>query len=173
MSNFGYSKTNLPSHHRIYFVQKYIVPHITKETFSTEKIYLNSSVEKPHFISVIFVKDLVQYISSIVADLEKQKKLRFENFDDNLWLLFSGNKGGKHMIFRFEVISCSNAGSVCNVFIFTMYEGSDSHSNMALVLPKKYETIERLHSEEFPLIGRTVKVFLGGDYHFADDCVGQ
>ena len=118
------------------------------------------------------MKDLVQYISSIVEDLEKQKKLQFENFDDNLWLLFSGSKGGKHMKFHFEVINCSNAGSVYDVYIFTMYEGSDSHRNMALVLQKFYEAIERLQSEEFSLIGHKVKVFLG-DYHFLDDCLGH
>ena len=108
-----------------------------------------------------------------MEDLEKQKKLQFENVDDNLWLLFAGDKGGKHMKFHFEVIDYSNAGSVYNVDIFAMYEGSDSHSNMALVLPKFYEAIERLESEEFSLIGHKVKVFLGGDYHFLDDCLGH
>ena len=48
------------------------------------------------------------------------------------------------MKFHFEVINCSNAGSVYNVHIFAMYEGSDSHSNMALVLPKFYEAMQRL-----------------------------
>ena len=74
------------------------------------------------------------------------------------------------MKFQFEVISCSNAGSVYNVHIF---EGSDSHSSMALVLPKFYEAIERLQSEEFSLIGHKVTVFLVGDYHFLDDCLGH
>ena len=106
-----------------------------------------------------------------MENLKKQKKLQFENFDDNPWLVFSGDKGGKHMKFHFEVINCINAGSVYNVHIFAMYEGSDSHSNMALVLPKFFEAIERLQSEEFSLIGH--KVFLGGDYHFLDDCLGQ
>ena len=157
LSNFGYSHKFLPSHHRILAEQKKLVPHITKATFATEKIYLNSMGEKSQFITVIFVKDLIQYISSIVEDLEKQKKLQFENFDDNLWLLFSDGKGGKHMKFHFEVINCSNAGSVYNVHIFAMYEGSDSHSNMALVLPKFFEAIERLQSEEFSLIGHKVR----------------
>ena len=139
--------------------KKKLVPHITKDAFPTEKIYLNSMGEKPQFVRVIFVKVLIQYIVSIVEDLEKQKKLQFENFDDNLWLLFSGGKGGKHMKFHFEVINCSNAGSVYNVHIFAMYEGSDSHSNMALVLPKFFEAIERLQSEEFSLIGHKVRYF--------------
>ena len=119
------------------------------------------------------MKDLVQYISSIVEDLEKQKKQQFENFDDNLWLLSTGDKGGKHMKFHFEVINCSNAGSVYKVHIFTMYEGSDSHGNMALVLPKFYEAIERLQSEEFSHIGHKFKLYLGGDYHFLDDYLGH
>ena len=112
-------------------------------------------------------------MSSIVEDLEKQKKLQFENFDDNLWLFFSDDKGGKYMKFHFEVINCSNTGSVYNVHIFAMYEGSDSHSNMALVLPKFFEAIERLQSEEFSLIGHKVKVFLGDEYHFLDDYLGH
>ena len=91
-----------------------------------------------------------------MEDLEKQKKLQFENFDDNLWLLLPGDKVGKHVKFRFEVINCSNAGSVYNVHIFAMYKGSDSYSNLALVLPKIFEDIESLQSEEFSLIGHKV-----------------
>ena len=109
----------------------------------------------------------------MVEELENQKKLQFKNFDDNLWLLFSGDKGAKHMKLHFELINCSNAGSVYDVHIFAMYEGSDSHSNMALFLPKFYEANERLESEEFSLFGHKVKVFLGGDYHFLDDCLGH
>ena len=46
LSNFGYSQKLLPSHHRILAEQKKLVPHLTKETFTTEKIYLNSTGEK-------------------------------------------------------------------------------------------------------------------------------
>ena len=77
------------------------------------------------------------------------------------------------MKFHFEVINCSNAGSVSNVHIFATYEGSDSHSNMASVLSKFYEAIERLRSEELSLIGHKVKVFLGGDDHFLDGGLGH
>ena len=66
------------------------------------------------------------------------------------------------MKFYLAVVKRSNAGSVYSVHIFVMYEGSDCHSNMALVLLKFYVAIERLQSEEFSLIGRKVKVFLGG-----------
>ena len=56
-SNFGYSQKFLAE-------QKQLVPHITKETFATEKICLNSTGEKTQFISVIFVKDLIHLIYS-------------------------------------------------------------------------------------------------------------
>ena len=88
LPNLGYSHKFLPSHHRIFAELQKLVPHITKDTFATEKIYLNSTGELSQFITVIFGKDLIQYMSSIVEDLEKQKKLQFENFDDNLWLPF-------------------------------------------------------------------------------------
>ena len=35
------------------------------------------------------------------------------------------------------------------------------------------DRIGRLQSEESSLIGHKVKVFLGGDYHFLDDCLGH
>lgn len=74
------------------------------------------------------------------------------------------------MKLHFEVISCSNDGSVHNVHIYTVYEDSDSHSSMALFLPKRYEAVERLQGEE--LIERKAKLFLGGDYNVLDDCLG-
>ena len=61
------------NHHCIPAGQKILVPHIIKKTFATEKLYLNSTGEKSQFISVIFVKDLIQYVSSIVEDLEKTR----------------------------------------------------------------------------------------------------
>ena len=98
------------------------------------------------------MKDLIQYISSLVEGLEKQKKLRFENFDYNLWLLFWCDKERRkaHKI-SFSSISFSNAGSAYSVHIFVMYEGSDSHSNIALVLP--------LQSQEIFLSGVRLRYF--------------
>ena len=125
------------------------------------------------FILEIFVKDLIQYISSTVEDLEKQKRLQFGIFDKNLCLLFWRSKGGKHINFNFKVINCSSVGSLYSVHIFTMYEGLSSHSNMALILPKFYEAIEKLQSGEFSFHGHNIKVFLGVDYDFLNDCLGH
>ena len=44
---------------------------------------------------------------------------------------------------------------------------------MSLVPPKFYEAIETLQSEEFSLIGHKVKVFLGDECYFLDDCLGH
>ena len=85
LPNFGYNHKFLPSHHPILANLKKVVPRITKETFAAEKIYLNNTGKITHFLSEIFVKDLIQYISSIMEDLEKQK---FGIFDNNLCLLF-------------------------------------------------------------------------------------
>ena len=53
LSNLGYSYKFLPSHHCILTEQKKLVPHITKATFATVKIYINSMGEKSQFITVI------------------------------------------------------------------------------------------------------------------------
>ena len=55
LSNFGYSQQFLPSHYGIFAEHEKLVPHLTKETFTTEKLYLDSTGEKSQFISVLFV----------------------------------------------------------------------------------------------------------------------
>ena len=106
-------------------------------------------------------------------DLEEREKLQFDGFDDFLWILFSGDKGGKLMKFHFEVINSKDAGSVYNVHIYAMYKRSDCRQNMTLVLLKFFMDIERLQSEEFLLCGYNVQVFLGGDYKFPDELINK
>lgn len=55
-------------------------------------------------VSVLVVKDLNQYIESIIMDFEKLQKLQFECIYQYLWLRFSGDNGWKVMKFHFEVI---------------------------------------------------------------------
>ena len=90
-----------------------------------------------------------------------QGKLQYDNFDANIWLLFTDNKGGKYMKFPFEIINCKDSGSVYNVHIFAMYEGADSRQNMAKVLQKFSQDIEKLQSESFSPCRHKVEIFLG------------
>ena len=136
MTNFGYEKHLFPSYHRITLEQQNMIPHIYKDTFVTKKMYLNISGDKSQQISVMYVKDLKQYIHFIVNNLDLQRKLQYDNFDGNIWLSFDGDKGGKNMKFHFEIINCKDSGSVYNVHIFAMYKGADSCQNMAKVLRK-------------------------------------
>ena len=140
-----------------------MIAHIPKDTFVTEKMYLNISAGKLQQVSVMYVKDLKQYIHSIVKNLGLQGKLQYDNFDGNIWLFFACDKGGKNMKFYFEIISCNDSGSVCNVHISAMYEGADSRQNMAKVLRNLSRDIEELQRESFAPCGHKVKIFLGGD----------
>ena len=104
MIRFGYDQKFFPSHHCISAEQKNLAPHITKEIFVIEKMYLNINAEPRKKVSVLVAKDLYQYTESIAKNLEQQGKLKFDGFDDYFWLLFSRNKGGKLIKFHFEVI---------------------------------------------------------------------
>ena len=115
------------------------------------------------------MKDLKEYIDSIVKNLNLQGELQYDNFDGNLWL-FAGNKGRKHMKFHYKIIKCKDSGSVYNVHIFVMYEAADSCQNKAKVLQKYLRDIEEMQIERFSLRGHKVKIFLGGAYHFLHDC---
>ena len=114
-----------------------MIPHISKGTFVTEKMYLNISADKSQQVPVMYVKNLKQYIHSIVKNVDLHIRIQYDNFDGNIWLLFAGDKRGQHMKFHFEIINCKDSGSVNNIHIFAMYdEGADSCQNMAKVLSK-------------------------------------
>ena len=49
-----------------------------------------------------------------------------------------------------------------------MYEGADSHQNVAKILQNFSWDIEEMQSERLSLCGHKVKILLGGDYHFLD-----
>ena len=61
-----------------------MIAHISKDTFVTEKMYLNISAGKLQQVSVMYVKDLKQYIHSIVKNLGLQGKLQYDHFDGNI-----------------------------------------------------------------------------------------
>ena len=65
MTQFEYDQKFFPSHHHISAEQKNLAPHITKETFVIEKMYLNINVEQRKNVSVLVVKDLNLHIESI------------------------------------------------------------------------------------------------------------
>ena len=71
MTQFGYDQKIFPSHCCTSGEQTNLAPHSTKETFLTEKMYLNMNAEQRNDVSVLMVKDLNRYIKSIVMDLEQ------------------------------------------------------------------------------------------------------
>ena len=120
-----------------------MIPHISKVTFVTEKMYLNISTDKSQQVSVKYVNDWKQYIHCIVKNLDLQGKLQY-NFNGNIGPLFAGDTGGKHLKFHFEIINPKDSSSVYKDHIFAIYEGADACQNMAKVLRKFSRDIEEL-----------------------------
>ena len=57
--------------------------------------------------------------------------------------------------------------------MFSLYEGSDCSTNLYKVLQSYREAFRKLQSDQFLMCGRKVRIFLAGDYHFLDDCLGH
>ena len=90
-----------------------------------------------------------------------QGQLQCDNFDGNLWLLFTGNKVRKHIKFHFQITNCKDSGSVYNVHISVTYEGADSRQNMAKVAQKFPWDMENCRVRYFLHVGFTI--FLGDE----------
>ena len=86
--------------------------------------------------------------------------------------LVTKGKSTWNFILRLSIVR-KDSGAVYNIHIFAMYEGADSHQNMAKVLQNVLRDNEKMQSEKFSLCEHKVKVVLVGDYHFLDDCLGH
>ena len=118
------------------------------------------------------VMDLVKYLEDIIAD-EMSKKFDLDNFNDEIWLQFGGDKGGNSMKFHVEVLNAENMGSVYNVMPYCIYEGADNYLNLAQVHFPYLSVYRAIQDPTFRLKGKAVKVFLGGDFKYLYTCLGH
>ena len=124
-------------------------------------------------VAVLRCKKLKAYVQSIFEDL-KLKGIVDSDHESVTSLLFSGDKGGEHMKFHFEVVIGNHSiVSVCDVHIFAMYKGSDCAENMEKVIASFQTVLREIQADGFRLDGHRVKVFLGGDFCFLDSCLGH
>ncbi|XP_065657516.1 uncharacterized protein LOC124812778 [Hydra vulgaris] len=102
----------LPSEPKMRQEQEMRTMHVNKEHVTVKSMLLYPSAnEAPCLVSVLMVKNLTTYIEEV-------------------WLLFAGDKGGKYMKFHFEVVNSKSSGSVYDVHLFCMYQGSDCRENI-------------------------------------------
>ena len=108
--------------------QTKITHYINKDSVVVEKVPLKPSSNKEELkvLPVLKVVDLIKYVSGIVEGLLSTQKVLLDDFRNEIWILFGGDKGGKHMKFHFEVINTNSSGSVFDVHMFAMYEASDA-----------------------------------------------
>ena len=120
------------------------------------------------------VKDIKSFIEEITIKDTDVFFIHDLNFNNKWWLLFSGDKGGQHMKYHGEIINSIKAWSVDNVHIYCMFEAADSIENMVKVWHPYRAQVKMMMEDNFKLNdGRSVEVFLGGDYHFLDDNMGH
>ena len=134
-------------------------------------LHTTATSENTEMMPFIRVTNLIEFTKEIVHNLPGEKDASL--FDDKIWILFSGDKGGGYMKFHIEVIISISAGSVDNVHLFCMFEGADSLENMWKVFAVYRNPIIAMQEDDFHLDGRKVLVFLGGDFHYLDDMLGH
>ncbi|XP_065682194.1 uncharacterized protein LOC136095467 [Hydra vulgaris] len=165
----------LPSEPKIRQEQEMRTMHVSKEHVTVKSILLYPSAnEAPCLVPVLMVKNLITYIEEVFNSLHVRDHFNSDvGFCEEVWLFFAGDKGGKYMKFHFEVVNSKSSGSVYDVHLFCMYQGSDCRENIALVLGHYANDIKRIQSSDFKLKGKIVRLFLGGDFHFIDDVLGH
>ena len=95
LTNLG---TNiLPSEPKMRHEQRKVTSHVNDKDISVKRVPLKHSADEASFdeIPVLSVNNLNEYIEKIYYDLKSAGKLKFGGvFNDDIWLLFGGDKGG-------------------------------------------------------------------------------
>ena len=162
----------LPSSRQMVKIRKEKTKHVNQDKLESGEMYLRHVQKDKNVTSCPYVKvkDLIEYISTIC---EKSELRDDPNFNNEIWLLFSGDKGGSSMKFVFSVVNDVKNGSVDNNHIYCMFKASDSLENMWKIFHPYIAQIKEMQSEGFLICGKKVCIFLGGDYHFLDDMLGH
>ena len=139
-----------PSEPKMRKEQARLTSHISKESVITEEISLQKKDKdtSQSAVTVLKVADLITYVTNCVQDLQNRNQLSSDtNFNDEIWLKFGGDKGGDLMKFHFEVVNDISYGSVFNVHMFSLYEGSDCSTNLYKVLQSYREAFRKLQPD--------------------------
>ena len=119
--------------------------------------------EMLHFVRV---SNLLRFIDDTFENLLSEQDPSL--FNNEIWILFAGHKGGENVKIHAEINSIS-CGSVDNVHLYCMFEGADTLENMWKVLGIVREQSDAIHKDDFNIRGRRVKAFLGSEFHFIDN----
>ena len=162
-----------PSERKMREAERSSTEHVSKSTVESGLMALKRTAteENTTMLPFLHVSDLKQFIVSILEGLPGERDPAL--FDNELWLLFAGDKDGGNMKFHIEIINSTSSGSVDNVHMFCLFEGADTVENLWKVFHVYRDSITELQQESFTIAGRRIRVFLGGDFHFLDDMLGH
>ena len=147
--------------------------HVAKEKLEIGQMYLKRlQKDKEGTSSCPYVKviDLIDFVQAIYDNGEMKEDPGFKN---EVWLLFTGDKGGNSMKFVVAVVNDVKHGSVDNNHIFCLYQASDNLENLWKVFSPYINQVKTMQSPDFRIDEKIVKIFLGGDYHFLDAMLGH
>ena len=102
--------------------------HVDTEKLETGQMYLKRlQKDKEGTSSCPYVKviDLVDFVQAIYDNGEMKEDPGFKN---EVWLLFTGDKGGNSMKFVVAVVNDVKHGSVDNNHIFCLYQSSENNA---------------------------------------------
>ena len=163
----------LPSEDKIRETQLNLTNYLKPEHFEMGKMLLQTKAndEKLQNKAYIKIESIETFLENIVANVNDFRQ--DQEFKNELWLLFAGDKGGAQMKFHVEIVNDKNSGSRDAVHPYCMFEALDSVSNMWKIYSSYREFLAELQKPDFRIGEKKVKVFLGGNNHFLSDSLGH
>ena len=84
--------------------------------------------EYTEMLPLLRVSTFSQFIADIFENLPSEQGPSIVN--NEIWILFAGDKGGGNVKMHVEIINSIRCGSVDNIHLYCMFEGADTLENM-------------------------------------------
>ena len=89
---------------------------------------------------------------SCIMNVHRLKQLTWHDGlipENEIWLKLGGDKGGSSFKASFQIINVEKPNSVCNSFVFALFEASDSVFNLHLALDQYRQSISDLQKAQW------------------------
>jgi hypothetical protein len=116
--------------------------------------------------TVAYIRDLTQLVPEILDKYHSKGMLDGQESVplDEVWIKIGGDHGGSTFKVMLQVANLEKPNSKLNTFLLMIANCKDNRANLKQLLEAYGKQIDRL--QKMTLRGRTIRVFVFGDYDF-------
>ena len=116
---------------------------------------------------VAYIRDIPSFVRYTLNRFDEKGLLTWHNrqiHHDEIWIKVGADHGGNSLKMTLQTANLERPNSKSNTFLCCLFEGKDTHENLATILGEYSQQLNELRQMEWH--GKKVETFVFGDYDF-------